>query len=100
VSHRTVDFAADMARAGRIDAISLQQMGVIDAVVAERPDAADEPVAFCRRLGGEVERQLADVFAEDPTRRLLRRQQRIRRLTQLQPNQPKTRPITPVQPHG
>jgi acetyl-CoA carboxylase carboxyl transferase subunit beta len=36
----------------------LVRAGLVDVVVPERPDAADEPVAFCQRLGRVLEGEL------------------------------------------
>jgi hypothetical protein len=41
-----------------VRASDLRELGVVDRVVAELPDAADEPEAFCRRLGVVVEEEL------------------------------------------
>ncbi|KAA1424637.1 acetyl-CoA carboxyl transferase [Mumia zhuanghuii] len=74
IVHRTPDRAAEMARAQRVGAAALTDDGVVDRVVAESPDAADEPEAFCRRVGAVVEEELATLCAiDDGARRAARR---------------------------
>jgi acetyl-CoA carboxylase carboxyl transferase subunit beta len=34
----------------------------VDRIVAEHPDAAEEPEAFCKRVGGVLEHELAAVL--------------------------------------
>jgi hypothetical protein len=34
--------------------------------VAEKPDAADEPEAFCRRVGAVLEHELSSLLASGP----------------------------------
>jgi acetyl-CoA carboxylase carboxyl transferase subunit beta len=47
-----------------------------DKIVPELPDAADEPGAFCRRLGAAIERQLDDLVRLETARRLGERRAR------------------------
>jgi acyl-CoA carboxylase subunit beta len=37
----------------------------VDRVVAERPDAADEPEEFCLRLGAVLRYELAELLQRD-----------------------------------
>ncbi|MGH1564104.1 carboxyl transferase domain-containing protein [Mumia sp. DW29H23] len=74
IVHRTPDRAAEMARAQGVGAAALTDEGVVDRVVAEVPDAAEEPEAFCRRVAAVVEEELATLWAaDDGTRRAARR---------------------------
>ncbi|MDQ1106430.1 carboxyl transferase domain-containing protein [Nocardioides zeae] len=59
IVHRDLDHAADMARAQQVRALDLAARGVVDVVVPELPDAADEPEAFCARVGGVLEHELS-----------------------------------------
>ena len=43
IVHRDLDHAAEMARAQQVRAIDLHRRGVVDRIVTEKPDAADEP---------------------------------------------------------
>ncbi|MFJ2758403.1 carboxyl transferase domain-containing protein [Nocardioides sp. NPDC087217] len=60
------DHAAEMAEAQRVLAVDLQQIGVVDRIVAESPDAADEPETFCRRVGEVLEDELLALLASGP----------------------------------
>ena len=59
IRHRDVAHAAAMARAQGVGVADLVAAGIVDRVVEERPDAADEPVEFCRRLGAVLAGELA-----------------------------------------
>ena len=66
IVHRDVEHAPEMARAQKVRAIDLHDLGVVDRVVAEKPDAADEPEAFCQRVGAVLEYELAALLAAGP----------------------------------
>jgi acetyl-CoA carboxylase carboxyl transferase subunit beta len=38
----------------------------VDRVVAEKPDAAEEPEEFCRRVGAVLAHELAGLLARGP----------------------------------
>ena len=58
-----------MARAQGVRRARPARAGIVDRIVAERPDAADEPEAFCRRLGAVLAAELgALAAAPDPDR--------------------------------
>ncbi|KOX10033.1 carboxyl transferase domain-containing protein [Nocardiopsis sp. NRRL B-16309] len=59
IVHRTVDRAAELAAALGLTASDLARAGIVDRIVAERPDAAAEPGAFVRRMGRAVTEELA-----------------------------------------
>jgi acetyl-CoA carboxylase beta subunit/acetyl-CoA carboxylase alpha subunit len=59
IVHRTTDRAADLARAQQVLAIGLHERGVVDVIVPELPDAADEPEAFSERLAAVIAGELA-----------------------------------------
>lgn len=54
IVYRTPDRAADMARSQHISAPELLSHGIVDEIIAEKPDAADEPIAFCHRLAESI----------------------------------------------
>ncbi|MFJ4027231.1 carboxyl transferase domain-containing protein [Paenarthrobacter sp. NPDC089989] len=54
IVHRTTSHAPALAESQGITAAALAGRGVVDVVVAEQPDAAAEPVEFCRRLGDVI----------------------------------------------
>jgi acetyl-CoA carboxylase carboxyl transferase subunit beta len=55
-----------MARAQQVRALDLYRRGIVDRVVVEKPDAADEPEAFCMRVGAVLEHELAALVAGGP----------------------------------
>ncbi|MFW6773008.1 carboxyl transferase domain-containing protein [Nocardioides sp. CPCC 205120] len=59
IVHRDLDHAAEMARAQQVRALDLAARGVVDVVVPEQPDAAEEPEAFCARVGSVLEHELS-----------------------------------------
>lgn len=63
IVHRDLDHAPEMARQQQVRALDLHRLGVVDRLVAERPDAADEPEDFCRRVGAVLEHELAALLA-------------------------------------
>lgn len=66
IVHRDLDHAPDMARAQQVRALDLLDRGIVDRVVAELPDAADEPEAFCQRVGAVLEHELAALLDAGP----------------------------------
>ncbi len=66
IVHRDLDHAPEMARGQQVRALDLQRLGVVDRIVAERPDAADEPEAFCQRVGTVLEHELSSLLATGP----------------------------------
>ena len=80
IVHRTVARAPEMAEAQGVRSVDLLRHGVVDAVVPERPDAADEPAAFLARVGAVLERELLGLIAQDPAIRLTARLTRYRNL--------------------
>ncbi|MDT0203448.1 carboxyl transferase domain-containing protein [Nocardioides sp. AE5] len=63
IVHRDLDHAPEMARAQQVRALDLHARGIVDRIVAERPDAADEPGEFCRRVGAVLEFELAELLS-------------------------------------
>jgi acetyl-CoA carboxylase carboxyl transferase subunit beta len=59
IVHRDLDHAPEMARAQQVRAIDLHARGIVDRIVAEHPDAAEEPEEFCHRVGAMLEHELA-----------------------------------------
>jgi acetyl-CoA carboxylase carboxyl transferase subunit beta len=65
IVHRDTEHAPELARAQQVRALDLRAAGIVDRIVAERPDAADEPEEFCRRVGAVLEHELAALFHSD-----------------------------------
>jgi acetyl-CoA carboxylase carboxyl transferase subunit beta len=66
IVHRDTAHAPEMARAQQVRAIDLHARGIVDRIVVERPDAADEPEAFCQRVGAVLEHELAALLEAGP----------------------------------
>lgn len=80
IVYRSTERAAEMAAAQGVRSADLRQAGIVDRVVAERPDAADEPEAFCRRVGRVLQYELVRLLEQDPAARRAARHARYRRL--------------------
>jgi acetyl-CoA carboxylase carboxyl transferase subunit beta len=80
IVHRTVDRAGEMAAAQGVRATDLWRAGIVDRVVPERPDAADEPTEFCLRLGRVLGEEIAGLLGRDDTERFRSRLHRYRHL--------------------
>ncbi|MGW2867636.1 carboxyl transferase domain-containing protein [Kitasatospora sp. NPDC001225] len=83
IVHRDGAHAAELARAQGIGAHRLAEVGLVDEVVPELPDAAEEPTAFCARLGHAVGAALGALSATTEADRLAARAVRHRRLGDL-----------------
>ncbi|MFF7940683.1 carboxyl transferase domain-containing protein [Nocardia gamkensis] len=77
---RDTDHAAELAATQRIGAADLLDDGVVDRIVPEFPDAADEPVDFARRMVAAIAHELATLRARPEPELLAARQVRYRRL--------------------
>ncbi|MFH8384416.1 carboxyl transferase domain-containing protein [Kitasatospora sp. NPDC018058] len=80
IVHRDGEHAAELARAQGIGAHQLAEVGLVDQVVPELPDAAEEPKAFCARMGAAIGTALDTLAATGETDRLAARAARHRRL--------------------
>ena len=80
IVHRTGELAPQMAEAHRIRAVDLLEMGAVDEIVPELPDAAEEPRAFCDRVVVATARQLRELLAQPTDARLRARHERYRRM--------------------
>lgn len=79
IMHRTPDRADEMARRQAVRASDLLAAGIVDRIVPERPDAAEEPKEFCLRLGQVLRHELGGLAAS----REPYRAQRLRRYDRL-----------------
>ena len=80
IVHRDLDHAPGMARAQKVRSLDLRDAGIVDRIVAERPDAADEPEEFCRRLGDVLRYELATLLHRDRATLAVKRADRYRAL--------------------
>ena len=66
IVHRDTTHAPEMARAQQVRAIDLFGQGIVDVIIPESPDAADEPEEFCRRVGAHMAAELAVLRSTGP----------------------------------
>ncbi|QNI08458.1 acetyl-CoA carboxyl transferase [Mycobacterium kubicae] len=77
---RDVDHAPELAAAQGIRSSDLLRAGIVDAVVPEHPDAADEPVEFSQRLANAIATEVHALRAMPAADRLAARLGRYRRI--------------------
>ncbi len=80
IVHRVTDRAPELAEAQRVRASDLLADGIVDRIVPEHRDAADEPEAFCRRMAHAIHQELDALWRADPSTRKALRLARYRRL--------------------
>jgi acetyl-CoA carboxylase carboxyl transferase subunit beta len=80
ILYRTTDRAPEMAQNQGIRSLDLLRAGIVDRIVAEHPDAADEPTAYLARLAQVLEFELTGLVRRDPGTRLAARLMRYRHL--------------------
>jgi acetyl-CoA carboxylase carboxyl transferase beta subunit len=80
ILYRTTERAPHVCAAQGIRAQDLRAKGIVDRIVVERADAADEPEAFLERLAAVLAYELAMLLDADPAERLAARQARYRSL--------------------
>jgi acyl-CoA carboxylase subunit beta len=80
IVYRDVDHAPELAEAQGIRSIDLLRDGIVDVVVPEHPDAADEPVEFTGRLSATIAGELHRLRAVPDEQRLQARLTRYRRI--------------------
>ncbi|MYV99837.1 acetyl-CoA carboxyl transferase, partial [Streptomyces sp. SID3343] len=78
--YRTTARGAEIAAAQGIRSLDLLRDGVVDRIVAERPDAADEPAAFLARLAQVLEYELVGLLRRPTAERRAARLDRYARL--------------------
>jgi acetyl-CoA carboxylase carboxyl transferase subunit beta len=72
IVHRTPSRADEMAASQGVRSADLLRDGIADALVDERPDAADEPEPFCRRAAAAIEAGLSGLAPTGPAARQAR----------------------------
>ncbi|MEF2979004.1 carboxyl transferase domain-containing protein [Subtercola sp. YIM 133946] len=80
ILHRDTTHAPELAAQQGVDSVAMKRAGIVDLIVPEHPDAADEADRFSRRAGAAVEYSLARLAAEEPHDRFGRRLERYRKL--------------------
>lgn len=61
IVYRDTEHAAEMARSQGVRSVDLAAVGVVDRIIPEAVDAADEPEAFCRRVAEVLAGELAQL---------------------------------------
>ncbi|HZN79526.1 MAG TPA: carboxyl transferase domain-containing protein, partial [Mycobacterium sp.] len=77
---RDVAHAPELAAAQGIRSADLLRHGIVDAIVPERPDAADEPMEFTQRLSATIANELHQLRAVPDGERMAARLARYRRI--------------------
>ena len=77
---RDTAHAPELAAAQGIRSADLLKSGIVDAIVPEHPDAADEPVEFCQRLSGAIAVEVHALRGLPDAERHAARLQRYRRI--------------------
>ncbi|BBX20325.1 acetyl-CoA carboxyl transferase [Mycolicibacterium duvalii] len=80
IVYRDVDHAPELAAAQGIRSVDLLRNGIVDVVIPEHTDAADEPRAFTERLAAVVAAELAGLRSLSADERLAARLERYRRI--------------------
>ena len=80
IVHRDTAHAPEMARAQHVRSVDLRERGLVDRIVAEHPDAADEPEEFCRRVGEVLRFELGRLARADVAALVATRADRFGRL--------------------
>ena len=80
ILHRDTTHAPELAAQQRVRALDLLADGIIDRIVAEHPDAADEPQEFCRRMAQVIAFELSSLSGMRTASRLAARHDRYRRI--------------------
>ncbi|MFE9581974.1 carboxyl transferase domain-containing protein [Nocardia sp. NPDC006044] len=80
IVYRDTEHAPELAGSQRIRSADLLADGVVDRIVPEYPDAADEPVDFARRMGAAIADELARLRRRPAAELRALRRQRYRRL--------------------
>ncbi|BBY57701.1 putative acetyl-coenzyme A carboxylase carboxyl transferase subunit beta [Mycolicibacterium sarraceniae] len=77
---RDTAHAPELAAAQGIRSVDLLRNGIVDAIVPEYPDAADEPVEFARRMSDAIAREIHGLRAKPSESRYAARLRRYRRI--------------------
>jgi acetyl-CoA carboxylase carboxyl transferase subunit beta len=80
IVYRDTDHAAELAAAQGVRSADLVRDGIVDAIVPEQPDAADEPAEFTGRMSAAIAEELQRLHTVPAAQRLGVRLQRYRRI--------------------
>jgi acetyl-CoA carboxylase carboxyl transferase subunit beta len=80
IVYRDTAHAPELAEAQGIRSAELASAGIVDVIVAEYPDAASEPIDFCKRLSRAIAAELHELRGMPDQRRYAERLKRYRRI--------------------
>jgi acetyl-CoA carboxylase carboxyl transferase subunit beta len=80
ILYRTAERAPELASQQRVRSLDLLADGIVDRIVAEHPDAAEEPEDFSRRMARAIAYELTVLTRMDDAERMTARHARYRRL--------------------
>jgi acyl-CoA carboxylase subunit beta len=80
IVHRDVDHAPEMAVRQGVRSLDLRRAGIVDLIIPEFPDAAEEPQQFCERIGAALHRELSELVGQDADMRRIARGKRFNRI--------------------
>lgn len=80
VLYRTTERAVEVAERQGVGAAALRSHRIVDRIIPEHPDAADEGEAFLRRVGAVLEAELGALLRSEPSTRYDERRRRYRTL--------------------
>jgi acyl-CoA carboxylase subunit beta len=80
IVYRDTAHAAELAAAQGIRSADLLDAGIVDAIVPEHPDAADEPIEFSKRLSRAIAAELHELTHRPAELRYADRLKRYRRI--------------------
>jgi acyl-CoA carboxylase subunit beta len=80
VLYRTTERAVEVAERQGVGAAALRSHRIVDRIIPELPDAAEEGEAFLRRVGTVLEAELGALLQSEPSARYRERRRRYRTL--------------------
>jgi acetyl-CoA carboxylase carboxyl transferase beta subunit len=80
IVHRDSDHAPEMAVRQGVRSLDLRRAGIVDLIIPEFPDAAEEPQQFCERVGAALHRELSELIGQDAGMRRIARGKRFNRI--------------------
>jgi acyl-CoA carboxylase subunit beta len=80
IVYRDTAHSAELAAAQGIRSADLRSAGIVDVIVAEHPDAAEEPIEFSKRLSRAIASELHELTRVPDQRRYAERLTRYRRI--------------------
>lgn len=80
IVYRDTEHAPELSAAQGIRSADLQAHGIVDVIVGEHPDAAEEPIDFAKRMSRIIAGELSALRAAPAEQRMAARLERYRRI--------------------